>query len=233
MRWSAHWCVGALLAAAFCAPSGTAAPVSPLGVIIQAGQAHLDSVNAVIGTNVYAGDVVDTEDGGVLRLQIGATQVYLSSSSAAKISQGSGVVYLVVGRGTVAFSSQASGPVALETPAGILRGTQGQPAFGQAQITGPRELIVSAFRGNLVFDNGGELHAIPEGKTYRVVIQDDMNSGYNADDDYYNNQNTGDDNDVHHAKRRRKLLFFLLFGSAAAFASYTIWYHLTESSCAP
>ncbi len=51
-----------------------------------------------------------------------------------------------------------------------MRAANGQPGYGQVTIIGPREVVISAYRGTLVLDNDGELHEIPAGKSYRVTL---------------------------------------------------------------
>jgi hypothetical protein len=214
----------ALLAVGLCTLPARASSEKPLGVIAQAQHAHLDNANAATGASFYAGDTFATENGGTLRLRVGTTQVYLLASSAVTIGQDSGGTLITLTRGTAGFSSPSSGQLGLDTPAGIIRGTEGKPAYGQVTITGPAEMIVSAYRGDLILDNEGELHTIPEGKAYRVVIQDSQEPTTGNNPDFHPAQN-------HHRKRR--LAFYLIFTGAMAFASYEIWEELSESPTKP
>ena len=144
-----------------------AANEKPHGMIVQADQAHLAGINAATGATVYPGDALDTEAGGTLRLKLGGGQLYLGGASGATLSQRPGAYHVVVNRGTVGFASSASETIELETKLGIVRPAAGA-AFGQVTITGPEEMIVSAYRGDLVVDYNGESQTIPEGKSYRV-----------------------------------------------------------------
>lgn len=139
----------------------------PLGMVIQAEVAHLDNARAVVGATVYPGDALLTEPGGSLRLKLGSGQLYLLGSTAATLGQKAAAVHAVVTRGTVGFSSSAMDPLELETPLGIVRASNGT-GYGQVTLTGPREMIVSAYRGDLMVDYNGELHTVPEGKSVRV-----------------------------------------------------------------
>ena len=136
---------------------------------MQAEQAQLDATKAAVGATVYPGDTLSTEAGGTMRLKVGSAQIYLLSSSAATLSESTNFTHAVVNRGTVGFSSSVAEPLALETPLGIVR-PAGGPAYGQVTLTGAREMIVSAYRGDLVVDYEGETHTIPEGKSYRVTM---------------------------------------------------------------
>jgi hypothetical protein len=220
MRNIARTTLVAILAGGLCNLPSMASSEKPLGVIAQADRAHLDSASAATGATVYAGDSFDTETGGTLRLRLGTSQFYLLASSAATLAQNPSGAMLTLARGTAGFSSPASGQLQLETPAGIVRGAQGKPAYGQVTIKSPNELVVSAFRGELLLDNEGEFHSIPEGKSYRVVIETDPESSSNDNKDFQPAQNR---------HRKRRLAFYLIFTGAVAFMSYEIWKEFSES----
>lgn len=197
----------------------SAATAKPLGVVIQAKSAHLDSAEAVMGATVYSGDAVDTDTGGTLRLRVGSNQVYLTSSSAASFGQAGNVAHVTVISGTMGFSGSTPDQLEIETPGGILRGTPGQAAFGQVTVSNQQEMLISAYRGSLILDNDGELHTISEGKSYRVTIDEEMSA-----------MSSGDQPVKVHRKKRRKLAFFLIGMSAAmGGAGYLLYQEFSES----
>ena len=163
----ARACLVACLVAALGTLPALAGNEKPLGMVIQAEVAHLDNARAVVGATVYPGDALATEPGGSLRLKLGSGQLYLLGSTLATLGQNASAVHAVVNRGTVGFSSSAIDPLELETPLGIVRASNGT-GYGQVTLTGPREMIVSAYRGDLIVDYNGELHTVPEGKSIRV-----------------------------------------------------------------
>lgn len=220
MRTIARSILVAMLVASLCNLPSMASSEKPLGVIAQAEHAQLDSASATTGATVYAGDTFETETGGVLRMRLGSSQFYLLASSAGTLAQNSTGAILTVTRGTAGFSTSPSGQFALDTPAGIIRGANGKAAYGQATITSPTELLVSAMRGDLVLDNEGELHSIPEGKSYRIVIEVDPENSSNDNKDFQAPVN-------HHRKRR--IIFALILGGVAGFTSYEIYKELSES----
>src|SRR4029077_9954388 len=146
-----------------------AANEKPLGMVIQAEEAQLGSAKATVGATVYPGDSIATGTGGTMRLKVGSGQLYLLSASTATLAENTAAFHAVVNRGTVGFSSPAVEPFELETPLGVVRPAAGA-TYGQVPLTGPREMIVSAYRGDLIVDNNGELHTIPEGKSFRVSM---------------------------------------------------------------
>lgn len=224
MRTIARSILVAMLVASLCNLPSMASSEKPLGVIAQAVHAQLDNANATTGATVYAGDTLETEAGGVLRMRLGSSQFYLLASSAAMLAQNSTGAVLTVTRGTAGFSTSPSGQFALDTPAGIIRAANGKAAYGQATITSATELLVSAMRGDLVVDNEGELHSIPEGKSYRIVIEVDPESSSNDNKDFQQPVN-------HHRKRR--LIFAFILGGAVGLASYGLWSHYDESPSKP
>jgi hypothetical protein len=156
-----------------------AANEKPLGMIVQAEQAQLGAARAAVGATVYPGDTLGTDAGGTMRLKVGSAQLYLLSASAATLAENTRFAHVVVNRGTVGFSSLATEPIELETPLGMVRPASGA-AYGQVTLTGPHEMIVSAFRGDLLVEYNDEVQTIPEGKTYRVTLDLDPPAQPNA-----------------------------------------------------
>jgi hypothetical protein len=207
-----------------------AAATKPLGMVIQAREALLDDSNLAVGTTVYPGDTVQTDEGGTLRLKFGTTQVYLLSSSAATFSERGTAIRATVGRGTVGFSESEPSNVELAIPQGTLRAANGQAAYGQVSIIGPQDVVISAYQGTLVLDNEGELHTIPAGKSYRVSM--DLEPAAQPTPAARRDSDPGRDAGVIPTKRR-KLYFELLVAGATAVGSYVIWYEVTQSPSKP
>ena len=159
--------IAIVVAGVFVAPTfagtgvGAAADEKPLGLVTQATLAQLGDAKAMIGTTVYPGDAVATDQGGLLRLRVGTSQIYLLSSSAAVLSSGTNNLSAKVVRGTVGISTTSSDPVSLELPEGILRPANGEPTYGQVTMVSANEVVITAYSGSLVLDNDGELHTIP------------------------------------------------------------------------
>ena len=207
-----------------------AATAKPLGLVVQAREAMLDNSTLAVGTTVFPGDTVQTDEGGTLRLKFGTNQLYLLSSSAATFSQNENTIRATVGRGTVGFSSNASSELELAIPQGILRAARGQTASGQVTITNPQEVVISSYQGALVLDNEGEFHTIPAGKTYRVTM--DLEPAAEPAAPARRDQDPNKDAGVIPTKRR-KLYFELILVGAAAIGSYFIWREVTVSPSLP
>ena len=207
-----------------------AATAKPLGLVVQAHEAMLDNSTLAVGTTVFPGDTVQTDEGGTLRLKFGTNQLYLLSSSAATFSQNENTIRATVARGTVGFSSNASSELELAIPQGILRAARGQAASGQVTITNPQEVVISSYQGALVLDNEGEFHTIPAGKTYRVTM--DLEPAAEPAAPARRDQDPNKDAGVIPTKRR-KLYFELILVGAAAIGSYFIWREVTVSPSLP
>ena len=230
MRSLAHSFIAILLVLALLDIPAFAATAKPLGLVVQAREALLDNSTLAVGTTVYPGDTVQTDEGGTLRLKFGTNQLYLLSSSAATFSQSENTIRATVGRGTVGFSSNASSELELAIPQGILRAGRGQAASGQVTITNPQEVVISAYQGALVLDNEGEFHTIPAGKTYRVTM--DLEPAAAQPEPARRDQDPNKDAGVIPTKRR-KLYFELILIGAAAIGTYFIWREVTESPSIP
>jgi hypothetical protein len=217
----------AILSVALLNVPSFAANEKPLGLVTQAAEAHLGSATVAIGTTVYPGDTLATDEGGTVRLKVGGSQFYLLSSSSATLSENSTIVNAAVARGTVGFSSNGTDQLALQIPEGIVRAANGQPGYGQVTIIGPREVIVSAYRGTLVLDNEGDMHEIPAGKSYRVTMDLEPASEPQGP------AGAGGGTQKVVAPRHRHLLFDLIILGAVGGASYALWYHLSESPSTP
>src|SRR5215475_5354660 len=78
-----------------------AAGVSSLGVVTQASQASLSSAGISAGTTVYDGDSLTTATDGLVRVRLGAAQLYLPGQSGLKLHSISGGTLAELTRGTL------------------------------------------------------------------------------------------------------------------------------------
>jgi hypothetical protein len=219
MRSAARSCLVLVLVCGLLDIPAMAASEKPLGFVIQAESAHLDKVNAVQGATVYPGDAFDTEEGGVLRLKLGASQIYLLSRSAATLAQNANIAHVDVFRGTVGFATPAAGGIELETPLGIVRAAKSTPVLGQLTIKGPQELIISSYEGTLLIEREGEEHAIEAGKSYDVTLAPEA-------------QPASADGDGTKARRHHLKMAAIIIG-AMGITGYVLWQVLSESPWEP
>jgi len=196
-----------------------------LGVITQTDRGHLDSQNAVMGADIYSCDTLDTNDGGALRVRVGASQVYLSSMSAAALEDDGNEIQVLMTAGTVGFSEPVSGEISIRTPAGIVRAAGGSAVSGEVTFKGPKELVISAMRGSLTLDNGGELRTIPEGKSADVTFEDNLAQGCHDEG--------ADQQPQQRPYMRKPIGFYIIATTALGVPSYLLWRELTESDSKP
>jgi hypothetical protein len=195
-----------------------------LGVITQTNLAHLDSQNAVMGADIYSCDALDTDQGGAMRVRVGSSQVYLATSSAAALEDDGNEIQVVSSAGTIGFSEPASGGLSIRTPAGIVRAAGGGAAAGEITFKGPKELVISAMRGDLTLDNGGDLRTIPEGKSADVTFEDNLEQGCH---------DGAADQQARQPVMRRPIGFYIIVTAAVGVPSYLLWRELTESDSKP
>jgi hypothetical protein len=209
-----RWLV-ALLSAALCAAPAIArasddSNLKPLGSIAETTHAHVDGVSALSGATVYPGDVVETDTGGALHLRLGSGQLFLSASSSASLEQRGELASVTLVKGSVSFSLPDPLQFELDTPAGTLRGSGTHSTSGRVVIFSPHEIVVTASRGDLILDNHGELHLIPEGKSYRIVIEEESPTPTAT------SARAGDSPKRVRQHRRRLFFFLLASGSTVA-----------------
>jgi hypothetical protein len=200
--------------------SGKAAAEPPLAVIALADRAHVGSANASNGTTVYPGDSLDTAPGGELRLTVGAGQVYLLSDSAANITRNGGILRASIRRGTVGFSSLAAQQFEIDTPEGLLHAANGLPAYGQVTISGPKDIVVSAYTGTLALERGDQKLLINAGQSYYVSLVPDPES-------------VGQRKAGVVPALNEHLVWRLIIIGGAALVGYFLWRHFSESPTDP
>lgn len=148
------------------------ANASPFAVVALANLAHIGKANAAGGTTVYPGDTLDTGPGGELRLTIANGQVYLLSDSAANVLRSGSVLQAAIVRGTIGFSSLSSEQFQIITPEGIVEAAE-SVAYGQVMMTGPNDIVVSAYSGALTLHRGSQTLTINAGQSYYVSLVPD------------------------------------------------------------
>lgn len=199
-------CLALLLGSALSATPATPAtsPQRPLGAVDEAARASLAGRSAVNGATVYVGDIIETENHGTLKLHLGTGRLYLSAASSASLEQHAGLATVTLAKGSASFSLPDPTQFELETPAGTLRGSGTKATRGQVAINGTHEIIVTASHGDLVLDNDGDFYTIAEGKSFRIVIEENSSSS-----------KAGRNPQQNFRQGKRKLLFFRIADRAS------------------
>lgn len=173
----ARSCLVAFLAFGLLNMPAMAAGEKPLGMVVTADHARLDNAKAAIGADVYSGDSVVTDQGGSLRLKVGAGQLYLLSQSSATFEPRDNKIQARLDRGTMGFSSSTSGQLQIETPMGLVRSADGQPIFGQVSVISAGKVRISSFEGTLLLERDGRETTIAQGEVYDATLAADPQSG--------------------------------------------------------
>lgn len=148
-----------------------AAPSRAMGVVLQAERARLSASEAANGASIFDGDRLLTDDRGMLRLRVGAAQLYLMEKSGLLLRQTPAGAGAVLEQGTVVWSAAASDAFELRALDAMIRAKQGQPAVGQVTLLGSNAFVVTSNRGQLEVTLDEETRVIPEGNSYRVEIE--------------------------------------------------------------
>ena len=232
MRSITRLALVALLSAGLCNLSVMAAAGTPLGMVVNAENAHLSEATATLGTNVFAGDSLQTDPDGTLRVRVGSNQVYLAAASFAMLLQHHDNIRVKLDRGTVGFSSPAASHFEIETPVGIIRGANGKAAFGEVTIVGPGKIMVAAYHGAIVVSNAGFERTIAEGNAYNVSLaQGPEGAGTgNGSDDNSGNTNNVPQQAIHNYE---PLVFTAIIMGTLAGLGYLVWHYANESDPSP
>ncbi|MGP8156548.1 MAG: hypothetical protein ACLQMT_06780 [Candidatus Acidiferrales bacterium] len=198
-----------------------------MGSIVVAQSSFLGDVVAVAGADVYPGETLRTNTDGLIRLKIRDNQLYLSGNTTATLSQAENGLHATLQAGTAGFS--AVGPqIEVETPIATVRAAGNQRAFGQITLTGPNQMIVSAYEGSLALDGvEGSEHTINAGQSYQVSLVADDSSPQTP-------EGAGAQNPKPiqaYKTGKKKLIFTLLLLGSIGLGGFFI-YHKFSVSCA-
>jgi hypothetical protein len=151
-----------------------AAPSRSLGVVIQAERARLGAGPAIEGATIFNGDTLATDATGNVRVRLGSAQLYLKANSTALLLDTPDGVRAELRSGTAVFSSAGEGPIELRASEARIRPRTSLPTLAQVTLVGPYELLLTCQRGELEVTIGDEIHAVPEGTSYRVFIEPEV-----------------------------------------------------------
>jgi hypothetical protein len=165
-------CVAVLIATLVSIPA-QGSPLRPSGTITQVQTTWLDRAIATVGTTVYPGDTLKTDETGSVRLRGGLAQFYMMSDSEARMEDAANGLRATLVKGTAGFSSGSADTVELTALDVVIRSLNGQPAHGRVSIVGQNELVVTSFKGPFELTLDGDTRAVADGMSYRVELQED------------------------------------------------------------
>jgi hypothetical protein len=144
---------------------------SPVGLVLQADRARVGDDWAATGATVFDGERLWTDNAGSLRVRLGGSQAYLPPKSAAIVHQGDGGFDANLQSGTVVLSSASGDSFHLTADGATIQPHTNQPTVAQVTLVSPSELLLYSRRGALEVFMEDQLEIVPEGGSYRMMIQ--------------------------------------------------------------
>jgi hypothetical protein len=172
-RLRAIWAAVMVLSVA-CAPApgwGATTPnAAPLGTVIAAERAHVGQASADVGTTIFGGDRISTDLQGSVQVRAGAARLLLLSASTAIVNDTEGAPSAKLLLGTATFSTGNAHAFTLFASKAAIRPHTDAPTIGQVTYLNDKELLVTSRRGGLTVTVEDEMQVIPEGTSYRVLL---------------------------------------------------------------
>ncbi len=142
----------------------------PLGIVTQSSRGHLSTAAASAGATIYDGDQLSTDAGGTLRLRIGASLMYLAEHTNLTLHSAPTGALADLAGGSLVFSSALASAMEIRAREARIRAAGNVHTVAQISVVGPKELRVTARRGALEIMYRDEKETIPEGASYRVLL---------------------------------------------------------------
>jgi hypothetical protein len=146
------------------------APSSSLGTVVYADRAHMGAGAASVGSTVFGGDRLSTEQSGSVQVRAGAARFLLSSASSATFAQEEGSPAATLTLGSATFSTANSKAFTLHVASAVIRPNTDDPTIGHVTVLNPKELMVKSAKGSLIIAVEDDVRVIPEGAAYRIVL---------------------------------------------------------------
>jgi hypothetical protein len=123
-----------------------------------------------VGTTVFSGDRLETEQLGKVQVRTSAARLLLSGSSRATWGAEANIPTATLTSGTATFSTANSAAFALRMATAVIRPEGKGPAIGNVTVLNPKELLVRCSRGQISITVDDDSRMIPEGTAYHVVL---------------------------------------------------------------
>jgi len=158
------------------------APANPgVAMVVSADRARVGTAAASVGTTVFAGDRLETEQLGKVQVRTNAARLLLSGSSRATWSTEADTPAATLTSGTATFSTANSNTFALRMASAIIRPEGKGPTVGNVTVLSAKELVVRCSRGAVSITVDDDSRVIPEGAAYHVVLDPDPSMMASAD----------------------------------------------------
>jgi len=164
--------LAAVLAVSLIAAS---APANPklLGIVTQANDANLGTGPVSEGANVYDGDRLSTDEDGALTFRARSTILYLARNSRMRVTSLPNNLtgtQANLNAGTLVFTATDSATFQISADTATIRPATDTKTIGQITVIDPKTLYIYARQGAISFFYEDETELIPEGKSYKVIL---------------------------------------------------------------
>lgn len=135
-----------------------------------ADRATISRAEAVAGTDVYGGELLQTSNEGSLTIQCRTVRLALASNSSMRVFQSGTKTSVEVERGIVAYSTagQSENLTLYALDVKIVPNTS-QPTIGQVDVASHCEVSVQSIKGTAAVTSEAETKVVEESKAYDVT----------------------------------------------------------------
>jgi len=150
-------------------------------MVVSADRARVGTAAASVGTTVFAGDRLETEQLGKVQVRTNAARLLLSGSSKATWGTEADTPAATLTSGTATFSTANSKAFALRMATAVIRPEGKGPSIGNVTVLNAKELVVRCSRGAVRITVDDDSRVISEGTAYHVVLDPDPSMMASAD----------------------------------------------------
>jgi hypothetical protein len=173
--------LSAIITFSLIVPPAWSAPATPLAMVVSADRARVGTAAASVGTTVFNGDRLETEQLGKVQVRTNAARLLLSGSSRATWGTEADTPAATLTSGTATFSTANSNAFALRMATAVIRPEGKGPTIGNVTVLSAKELVVRCSRGAVRITVDDDSRVIPEGAAYHVVLDPDPSMMASAD----------------------------------------------------
>lgn len=153
-----------------CVLPAFAQQVAPAGVVTVAAHATLGNTAVSVGSTVFSGDLLKTDDQGHLNIQLGTAQFAVGPNSSVRLFHSLNRTVVELERGTLAYTAKGvSEDLTLFALDVRLVPKTAALAAGQITVVSRCDVSVTAFHGSIDVTSGRETKTVEETKSYRVL----------------------------------------------------------------
>jgi hypothetical protein len=184
------------------------------GIVTQADDANLGTGPVSEGANVYDGDRLSTDEDGALTFRGGTTMLYLARGSRMTVHSlpnNAEGTQAILTAGTLVFTANEAAAFQVSADTATIRPIADTKTVGQITLIDPKTLYVYARQGTLSFFYEDETEVVPEGKSYKVILD--------PPDDTTASRGDPTPNPTTNQYHRHRGFLFILLGVGAAIGS--------------